>query len=1443
MNVKKYFLIFTLIFLLIALGVVSAADTVNKTAVQKTEITKISKEKINIEKTSKKADTVKTHTKNKTVTAKIDDTSEKLITSGKTIKNEVNKTTDTDKNTDTTDKSNLLTKKNSTKNVKEDDSSTISINYSPINQDKYNGDIITISGKITDDNNDVAGQKITVALYDFYNNFARKDVLIMTTNESGHFKTDYTLHNFVVSDSNEEILVLVYAWYGDQIANTNFFIKNKDGINLNTKIDSSYKYVGQNLSIIGSLVNNNKVVSGADIKLRLYKKELNENTHQEEEIDLITKNIKTNSTGMFSFGCNLDDSFLSSDRFVYYEASYGDEVITSRFTLENIRYNYEVQKENNKLIVNGTLFLEEWGWNFETMNISIYKGNYKKIGYTTSDKILTESTVTENSGKFKFEYDLSDYSVGNYSVVLKFDNRNTVDSKIGDIIEKGETFNVTKSPTVTIKVPEGLAVGEEFEFNVSLTDNDNPITVSLDNIEVTVNGETVTLEYDNDNNIFTGKYTPSTDGSLTFVANFKGEGFYDACEEILKDTQLVPIDVTLDVPEKVAINNPMNIKVGIINKEDNSIVSGKIKVYINNEYYTTITITNTEETITYTPTTETLEIYIEYEENNYVNKIESVLITDIPTTTTITAPESVKVGEEFTFNITVKYKDNIIDISSDELVVKLNDKIVPVEYDSDNNIFTGKYTPTDNTPITITASFNGNNKYFPSKAESVTINDITLISTSVTLDIPENTTKNKPMNITVGLINSKNNTIISGKVKIYINNELYDTITITNTEETITYTPTTETLEIYAEYDGDDKVYYASKTESSTVKVTISTSVTISAPESVKIDEEFTFNITVKNDDNDDVTFDTSNVIVKLNNNAISVTYDSKNKVYTGKYTPADNTPITITASFKGEDKYESSEEESLTISNVEKLSVTLDIINLPKNVTATEKVTFKVKLSGNNDVSGKNIIVKVNDETISGLSKTDNNGEVTVVYTPKNNTDLKIVAELNNDSVYEDKKDQKTISNIALASSALSITVPKTVNVSEELTIIVKLTHNGKAVDGQTVTIKINDLKILSIEKTDANGERTITYVPKDNSTIKISAEFSNDTAFKGSSDSASVNVIGSSSENNTSNNTTDIRNTTNNNTNSSTTNTNNTNTSKNTKLNTNIVIEKVSTLVGKTVTLKATIKDSKGNTVKSGKVLFKINGKIIKDKNSKAKYINVTNGVAKIKYVVPNSWIKNNMKVSVIYYGNSKYNKSSVTKSNIITVNKGKSNLVIIPKTVQGKAGTKITLKINITCAYSQRGLNTKVKVKINGKTFNVNTKKGIGSLTYTIPRGLDAKTYTITATHSSSYRNKSTGTSKLVVEKTTPSIKVTKLSYKSKKFSLKASIKDAVNKLLNKNVKVTVKIDGKTIINKKIVKKGNINLSINKALNKGTHNVTIISGPNNAFNTSKIIKTLKV
>lgn len=323
-------------------------------------------------------------------------------------------------------------------------------------------------------------------------------------------------------------------------------------------------------------------------------------------------------------------------------------------------------------------------------------------------------------------------------------------------------------------------------------------------------------------------------------------------------------------------------------------------------------------------------------------------------------------------------------------------------------------------------------------------------------------------------------------------------------------------------------------------------------------------------------------------------------------------------------------------------------------------------------------------------------------------------------------------------------------------------------------------------------------------------------------------------------------VTNKTNNNTNNNTqngtnNNTNNTQPKPPAKVNTKITVNSLTSTVGSKVTIKATVVDSKSAKVNTGKVIFTVN-------NVKIGEANVKNGVSSLSYVVPESWLKSKLSVKANYVASGNYLSSSYSSTGIFKISKGKVKVTLNKKSLKAKRGQTITLKANVVDVNNKKVNNGKIVLKINGKTVKgkyvkANVKKGVATVKYTIPDSYVAKKYNVKVEYSSTYYKTTVAKATLTVQKSPVKIKSAKVTYKKKKITVKATLKDYKSKALTKNTKVTIKINGKTVKKNIVCKKGKLSTSFTKKLKKGSYKVQIISASNSYYNAAKITKKLKV
>ena len=180
----------------------------------------------------------------------------------------------------------------------------------------------------------------------------------------------------------------------------------------------------------------------------------------------------------------------------------------------------------------------------------------------------------------------------------------------------------------------------------------------------------------------------------------------------------------------------------------------------------------------------------------------------------------------------------------------------------------------------------------------------------------------------------------------------------------------------------------------------------------------------------------------------------------------------------------------------------------------------------------------------------------------------------------------------------------------------------------------------------------------------------------------------------------------------------------------------------IGQSTQIKASIyeDDQVVTNITKGKVVFKVNGKTLKDDNGKVIYAKIVNGTATIEnYTIPSTWNKDNLTIEAVYSGSNQQG-SLRSEEQVITIEEAKPT--ITTEDITANIGDTVTLKATVNAGDKQ--LNTgKVVFKINGKTVKdangkvlyAQVNDGLAVVNYAIPSNLKVKSYEIVAVFISS------------------------------------------------------------------------------------------------------------
>jgi len=194
----------------------------------------------------------------------------------------------------------------------------------------------------------------------------------------------------------------------------------------------------------------------------------------------------------------------------------------------------------------------------------------------------------------------------------------------------------------------------------------------------------------------------------------------------------------------------------------------------------------------------------------------------------------------------------------------------------------------------------------------------------------------------------------------------------------------------------------------------------------------------------------------------------------------------------------------------------------------------------------------------------------------------------------------------------------------------------------------------------------------------------------------------------------------------------------------------------VGETTLISASIYmgDEVATDINGGKVVFKVNGKTLKDANGKVIYAKLVNGTATIpSYEIPVSWNKENVTITAVYSGTS---KQDALRSEEAQITITQPEPTITTDDIMTTTGETVQLKAKVSIA--DNPITTgKVVFKVNGKTVKDANGKviyatvdetGAVSVNYTIPENMKAGDYVITVTYTSAVYGKLTSNATLTV-----------------------------------------------------------------------------------------------
>ncbi|WP_455645652.1 beta strand repeat-containing protein [Methanosphaera sp.] len=549
--------------------------------------------------------------------------------------------------------------------------------------------------------------------------------------------------------------------------------------------------------------------------------------------------------------------------------------------------------------------------------------------------------------------------------------------------------------------------------------------------------------------------------------------------------------------------------------------------------------------------------------------------------------------------------------------------------------------------------------------------------------------KNETIHVNITLRSIYNDTIRNGTIQAYIDDTLIGQADVVNGPIDIPLT-INKSATVTLKYITESK-HYQNTTLAVQLLVYKNTTITLNPIEPTN---NTRMNFTGRIRDMDGAGLKNATIIITLPNGT-NITTQSMigDSGRIDLYIPAQEENSTIIATYLGDESHNATS-TSVTVKFIPRESSTTAIIsnNTVGNVTVNVTVT---NVNGTPVTSG-NITIKDQDENIIGTGIVDSEGKSVITTSIDKIGEYTLNVAYNGNTNYLESN--VNLENVAVIGIDTEIDVIILNNTFGNTKINVTLTDKttGTPISDANVVVTLpNDDKIVGITKEDGSVVITLDLSAGDN-TITVSYDGSE--TYSQTSTSLNVNVEGKT---------------------------------------TTITVDSVSGVIGEKIILTANIVCSNDELVNGGRVVFKVNGKTLRDADGNIIYVTVSDSKAVIEdFVIPTTWTNSKYEISAVYSGNSEFSSS---RSENTTLSITKRNATLTLDKVTAKSGEVVTLSVKITDSTTGDAVTSgKVVFKLNGKTLkdaegnNIYclVENGVATIEYTLPVKMSAKDYTLTA-----------------------------------------------------------------------------------------------------------------
>ncbi|MBQ6443737.1 MAG: hypothetical protein IJJ11_03540, partial [Methanosphaera sp.] len=732
-----------------------------------------------------------------------------------------------------------------------------------------------------------------------------------------------------------------------------------------------------------------------------------------------------------------------------------------------------------------------------------------QVQLTIDGQELPQTIETDENGIATYEYGPTD----DYSPTAEY-KEVTVSAKFIENATHGykestsqpTTFTVDRlNTTIDIATEPSIKAHNKTNATITLSNStghlaaNEPVTVIVTQGGEVIYNATEVPQTTDANGQVKIEFTPINTEDIEITVNYAENEVYNANSATKTLTNIKSMKTTLEITsENVAINETAEVTITVTDELDQP-VNGTVLLMVDGNFVE-VEVINGEAIYDYTNTHEGKNVTIsgyfkEDEDNGYkqsntdsttfeVEKLPIAVDVEVDTTP-LTAHEdavaTITLTDPETGDIIPGEEVNVVIRDGDEIIANITDTA-----DENGNVFVD-FVPESGEDITIVVEHPESSAYQYADNKDTEGNYDTFAVDPLTVNIElttEPTIINGTSPVVVKVTDEDGNPVEGVPVELTLDDGSGEPVVVTvitdengiatypydDTEEAKTVTVTAEVKDDSYEPKSDVPITDTFDVDRLDVNIDI-------------IPEE---DVIAGIPTSADISIATEDDIVPVGEKVkVTITQDGVgNPLYTGDvvidedgvitipFTPENSKDITIEVTFDETPQFNANSDSATVTVDTKDTVIEIDPV---KPVTAHKETSATITLSSDDEPlpEGTEVIVTItqNGNPLNETTATiDENGQVTVQYTPVNTDDVVITAEFTGNDLYNPSKNSATVGNIRPIDTVMTITADD-VSINETVTIIVEVVDaEGNPVTG-TAIITV-DGQLVEVEVTDGVGE-----------------------------------------------------------------------------------------------------------------------------------------------------------------------------------------------------------------------------------------------------------------------------------------------------------------------------------------------------------------------------------